>query len=427
MTRANAPIIVVVFSLLLRLALALGTDVYPDEAYYWTWAQRPQLAYFDHPALISWSIALLGIRPGALLWGAVTLGGVHRLTGLVGGTREQRWWATALFASTPAATLLGTLSTPDAPLLAFWVWALVGLIGKRPVLTGVLWGLAMLSKYNGILLGLPVLVVFFRRPLHLVLATVIALVITSPTIIWNATNDWEGFRFQIWHGLTYGGGGFPTFLEFLGGQLLMGGPLLVLLTLWWLFKERSSPVLKIATLLPIIFFGYASWKARGEANWTAAAWLSASVGLALTRFERWKLAAVALNVVVITAGTLALVFPPRQLWTLPAVQKLHGWKVLERAASEQVPVITNRYQLSSQIAFYARVPTTTLGGRRSQYDLWPQPELPQGSDALWIDEREGPPAELMERFESTTQVDWPLEERQQALHPFKMFRLHKKK
>ncbi len=425
--RANAPLVIIAFCFALRIALALGTDTYPDEAYYWTWSEHFQLAYFDHPALIAWSIALLGIRFGALLWGAVALAGVHKLTQTVGGTREQAWWATALFASTPASALLGTLSTPDAPLLAFWAWALVAIIGKRPVLTGVLWGLAMLSKYNGILLGLPVLVVFFRRPLHLVIATAIALVVTSPTIIWNATNDWEGFRFQIWHGLTYGGGGFPTFLEFLGGQLLMGGPVLVLLTIWWLSRERASAVLKVATLLPIVFFGYASWKARGEANWTAAAWISASVGLAMTGFEKWKRAAIGLNLAVIAVGTMVLLIAPRALWNVPAVQKLHGWAWLERVKGEGLTVFTNRYQLSAQASFYAGVPAGTVGGRRSQYDLWPQPDLAVGSDALWIDEREGPPAELLVRYERVTQLDWPLDERQATLHPFKVFKLWKKK
>lgn len=425
--RANAPLVIVGFCFLLRVALALGTDTYPDEAYYWTWSTHPQLAYFDHPALIAFSIALLGIRFGALVWGALTLLGVHRLTLLVGGTREQAWVATALFASTPASTLLGTLSTPDAPLLAFWVGALVALVRKQPVLTGLLWGLAMMSKYNGILLGLPVLIVFFRRPLHLALATVIALVITSPTIIWNAGNDWEGFRFQLFHGFSWGQGGLTSFLEFLGGQFLMGGPVLVLLVIWWLARARAAAVLKVATLLPIVFFGYASWRARGEANWTAAAWISASVGLAMTQLQRWKLAAVALNVTVLTVGTVVLLFPAGRVLTFPAVQKLHGWAYLKRVADEKVPVITSRYQLSAQASLYGGVPATTLGGRRSQYDLWPQPDLPVGSDALWVSEGEGPPAELQERFERVTPLDWPLDERQQALHPFTAFRLVKKK
>lgn len=424
---ARAPLVVVLACFALRLVFALGTDTYPDEAYYWTWSLRPQLAYFDHPALISWSIALLGIRFGALLWGAITLVGVHRLTEALGGTREQAWWATALFASTPAAALLGALSTPDAPLLAFWVWTLVALLKDRAPLAGVLWGFAMLSKYNGILLGLPVLILFARKPLQLVITTLIALGVTSPTIIWNALNEWEGFRFQLWHGFDYAPGGLDTFLEFLGGQLLMGGPVLVLLMIWWLSREKAPAVLKATTLLPIVFFGYASWKTRGEANWTAAAWITACVGLAMTRFARWRIAAIALNVAVLAAGTALIVFPPEQLLTVPAIQKLHGWRWLERVGQEKVHVFTNRYQLSAMTSFYAKVSSSTVGGRRSQYDLWPKPQLASGSDALWVDEKEGPPGELMDQYEETVKLEWPLDERQRQLHPFMVFKLVRKK
>lgn len=424
MTRA--PLVIVAVAFALRIALALGTEVYADEAYYWTWAQRPQLAYFDHPALIALSIALLGVRTGALLWGVLTLVGVHRLAASLGATREQAWWATALFASTPAATLLGALSTPDAPLLAFWVWTLFALQQQRPAVTGLLWGLAMLSKYNGVLLAVPVVLVFFRRPLHLALATSIALVVTSPTIIWNASNDWEGFRFQLWHGLTGGGGGPLAFLEFLGAQVLMGGPVLVGLAAWWLLRERSTAVLKLATLLPLSFFGLASWSTRGEANWAAAAWLSSSVGLALSPLARWRRVAAGLNLAILAVCTALIIFPPQALWDLSPVKRLHGWAWLERAGSEKVPVITGRYQLSALVAFLARVPVSTSGGRRSQFDLW-GPSLPPGSDALWIGEWEGPPPGLAEQFETSTQLDWPLDERQRALHPFIVFRLGKKK
>lgn len=419
--------IIVGVCLLLRAAFALGTELYPDEAYYWTWAQRPQLAYFDHPALIAWSIALLGLRTGSLLWGGLTLVGVHRLTASLGASREQAWWATALFASTPAAALLGTLSTPDAPLLAFWVWTLFALQQQRPALTGLLWGLAMLSKYNGVLLAVPVALAFFRRPRHLALAALIALAVTSPTILWNATHDWEGFRFQLSHGLTGGGGGPLAFLEFLGAQFLMGGPVLVALAAWWLVRVKSSAVLKLATLLPLAFFGLASWSTRGEANWAAAAWLSASVGLALTPLARWRQVAAGVNLATLVACTGLILFPPRALWALAPVKKLHGWTWLERAAQEKVPVFTNRYQLGGLVAFHARVPVSTVGGRRSQFDLWGPPSIPPGGDALWIGEWEGPPPDLAAQFETSTQLDWPLDERQRVLHPFLVFRLGTKK
>lgn len=407
-----------------RLALALGTDVYSDEAYYWTWSKHLQLSYFDHPALIAWSIALFGMRPGAALFGVATLIGVFQLTRALGGDRTAAWWSTALFATTPAANLLATFATPDAPLLAFWVWTLWALVKQRAVLVGLLWGLAMLSKYNGILLAVPVLLAFWRTPARLVGAGLLALVVTSPTIIWNALNDWEGFRFQFAHGLG-GGGGLVTFGEFLAGQVGMAGPLLLGLGAVWVVRGRQ-PLLKAAAALPVLFFGYASLKARGEANWAAAAWIPVSVGVAMLPLPRWKLAAALLNTAVVVAGAAFLVSPPKEALSALAVRKLHGWEILARAKAPQLPVITNRYQLSALTTWYSGRPATTFDSRRSQYDLWPAPdELVPGADALWIADGDDPPALLLERFETSEDLTatWPQDERQRALHPFHVFRL----
>ncbi|MFO0599187.1 MAG: glycosyltransferase family 39 protein [Myxococcaceae bacterium] len=411
-----------------RVVLALGTETYPDEAYYLSWSTHPQLSYFDHPGLVAWGIALLGVRTSALFFGLATLFGVHRLALRVGADAEAALWATALFASTPAANLLGTIATPDAPLLCFWVWTLVALLGpegwRRTVLTGALWGLAMLSKYNGILLGAPVLWVLWRRPLQVISVGLIALAVTSPTLIWNAQHDWEGFRFQFAHGLG-GGGGWPTFLEFVGGQFGMAGPLLLVLIGAWLVRGPRKPPLGIATVLPVLFFGYASLRARGEANWSAAAWLSGAVGVALLARPRLKLAALWLNVVVVLGGVVVLVAPPKPAWGNPAIIKLHGWAALSRVKELGLPVYTARYQLSSLVSLHTGLPVTTRGGRRSQYDLWPQPHVPRGSDAVWIGEwwDAEPPPELAAKFERVEPIEWALDERQRAHHTFVGVRL----
>lgn len=418
------PWMIIGVSLVTRFALAWGTEIYPDEAYYWTWSLHPQLSYFDHPGLISWAISLLGLRPGAILFGVATLPGVFQLARKLGGDRDVALTATALFASTPAANLLGTIATPDAPLLCLWVWSLVALASEHIVLTGVLWGLAMLSKYNGILLGAPVLMVLWRKPLRVLAVGLIALAVTSPTLIWNAQNDWEGFRFQLNHGLG-GGGGWNTVLEFVGGQLGMAGPVLFGLMVAWLVKGPRKSPLELALAVPVLFFGYASFKARGEANWSAAAWLAGSVGVAFLPWARWKVAAMVVNAVVLIAGAAILLFPPQAAWRNQAIQKLHGWHALSQAKALELPVFTARYQLSSLVTFHTGLPATTWEGRRSQYDLWPRFQVAEGTDALWIGEWDLPPASLTDRFEQVQPLEWPADDRQRALHDFKVFRLVK--
>lgn len=42
-----------------KIALALFLDLVPDEGYYWEFARRPALSYFDHPPMVGYMIALL--------------------------------------------------------------------------------------------------------------------------------------------------------------------------------------------------------------------------------------------------------------------------------------------------------------------------------------------------------------------------------
>jgi hypothetical protein len=53
--------------------------------------------------------------------------------------------------------------------------------------------------------------------------------------------------------------------------------------------------------------------------------------------------------------------------------------------------------------------------------------LPVGTDALWVDEQVGPPSELMDQYEDTVKLEWPMDERQKKLHPFIVFRLVRKR
>ncbi len=414
-----------------RVVLAATTDVYADEAYYWTWSHRLDWSYFDHPPLVAWLIAALGIRGAALACGAAASVGVFLAAREATRSEETALWATAVWSVAPAATLLGTLATPDAPLLAAWAFALWGLAKKSWWLVGLAWGLAMLAKYNGILLAVPVLVVFWRRPAALLGAGALAATLASPIVWWNAQHDWEGFRFQLHHGLG-GGGGFATFGEFVLGQLGMGGVVLVPLGVWWMVSgEARDRAWRVAAAMPVVFFGMAAFRARGEANWAAAAWMAASLGVAesfTSSRVRWAAALAGLVPTVVLGVGLA--FPPEVALEVPAVRRLHGWSALESLRAQAVPVFSLSYQLSSEVTRYAGLPASTLQGRRSQYDLWPRPVIAPGGAALWVCdpgppmwEEEPPPAALVEQFERVERVPFPAEGRQAHLHRFGVWRL----
>jgi 4-amino-4-deoxy-L-arabinose transferase-like glycosyltransferase len=102
-----------------RLALALGTDIYFDEAYYWQWARNLAWGYYDHPPLVAWIIAAVDIRPAALLCGVGTMAAVWGLARDVHGSREAAWRAAALWSVVPVGILAGVWATPDSPLMLF--------------------------------------------------------------------------------------------------------------------------------------------------------------------------------------------------------------------------------------------------------------------------------------------------------------------
>jgi hypothetical protein len=415
-----------------RLALALGTDVYFDEAYYWQWGRHLAWGYYDHPPLVAWLIAALGIRPTALLCGAGTVAAVWGLARDVYGNREAAWRAAALWSVVPAGLLAGVWATPDTPLLLCWVLALWALYRERWVLAGLACGLALLSKYPGVLLAAAFVAAALRArrlPAGAWLTALLGVLLFLPVVLWNARQDWVGFAFQLEHGLG-GTGGWRTFGEFLAGQLALGGAVLFPLTAVYVLRgPREQFLLRAAAAAPLLLFGYAALRTRGEANWPAAAYLSACVGLAGMR-PGWFRAAALANLAVVLAVGSHLLFPVLRFQRDVPLARTHGWAELSRLGEpsrlfpgltrEEVAVVyAPSYQLASEVAYYARLPTDTAGqARRSQYDLWPEPALALGRDALWLSE-DPPPDELAARFSSVEgPVVLPAEFRGRRLHTF---------
>jgi hypothetical protein len=244
-----------------------------------------------------------------------------------------------------------------------------------------------------------------------------------------------GFAFQWRHG-TGGRGGLATFGEFLGGQLGVAGPGLFLFTLWWPVRgPREQLLLRAAAAVPLLAFGLASLRTRGEANWPAMAYLSACVGVAGAS-RRWQLfsglSALAVTLAVASHLLFPVVRPARDV----LLSRSHGWRALEVLATPKqlfpgapdaapAAIWTPSYQLSSEAAYYAQLHTGVMEGRVSHYDLWPEPPVSPGQDALWLAEGDRPPPEpLAARF---TRVEGPAllpsEYMGRRVHTFHVWRL----
>ncbi|KFE64198.1 hypothetical protein DB31_1992 [Hyalangium minutum] len=434
----NLCLVLLVLGAAVRLALALGTDTYFDEAYYWQWARHLAWGYFDHPPLIAWLIAAVDIRPAALLCGAGTVAAVWGLARDVHGSREAAWRAAALWSVVPVAVLAGVWATPDSPLLLFWTLALWALWRERWVLAGLASGLALLSKYPAVLIAVAFLATAVRMrrlPAGVWVTALLGVLLFLPVVLWNAHREWVGFAFQLRHGLG-GTGGLASFAEFLGGQLALGGPVLLPLTLVYAVRgPREQFLLRVAAVIPLLFFGYAALRTRGEANWPAAAYIAACVGVAGMR-PGWFRAAAFSGVAIVLAVGSHLLFPVLRFERDVPLARTHGWDVLSALAEparlfpgtdgrQAAVVYAPSYQLASQAAREAGVAVDTAGGgRKSQYDLWPRPEVAPGQDALWYSEGAEPPEELRQRFTSVEgPVELPADFRGRRVHTFRVWLL----
>ena len=437
-------LLVLVFALHTLLGAFLGLSV--DEAHYALYAAHPALSYFDHPPLVGWvqwplvaldaPTAVLRLLPG-LLWLA-TLLLVHRLTlrlaagpvaaaspASVERAEQAACWAVAVLLLAPLLHILGIGLLPDT-LLMFWSAALMlqTLRLMQPahaarlaqwLLLGALLGLAGLSKYTAIFSAAAVALCLLsahglrllRQP-GLWLATLLALALVSPVLVWNAQNHWISFVYQLKHG---GGGGWQLLqlLRFLLLQLLAFGPLL----LWGgagLLRVAAPRRLLLAFFaIPFALLAYLSGGGSSLPHWTAPAWVAlapfAGIGLA----PAWTGGKRRLLAVLLLLQALACVALPTLMLSagMPFLQghsasaessdgpnpfaDLHGWDAAGARARELAQqqgldaVAVQNWTLASRIAWYARpLQVQVQEDRFDQFDLWAG-KLAEGGSALLLD------------------------------------------
>lgn len=432
----------IVGAALLRAILSSLVPLLPDETYYWEWSRRLEGGYFDHPPGIALLIALgtrisgateAGVRLGPALAAVVThvaaVYGAWQLAGRDDDGLRAALRAAQLIALLPIAALGLVLATPDAPLFASAMLALVAVERALAsplrsaqstawwIAAGFALGIAFVSKYTAVLLpaGLvvgclvhPALRRRFAEPGPWI-ASFVALLLFAPVVAWNAFNNWVSFRFQLGHGFTPSarGNALTRELDMLGGQAGLASPILFVLlaiVVWlalregWRARHGVAPTdpsvrrfaLAVVSVVPLVFFAISASRRAVEANWPALIYPSAILLLAVSplpslRGRWWRgglaLAALLLVVLGVQAFTPVLPLPPRR----DPIARAHGWTTLAAAVDHARTdrfldgtvdrfVAADRYQDASELAFHlVGQPTVfalNLGGRTNQYDVW---------------------------------------------------------
>ena len=396
------------------VALAFNrTDLFFDEAQYWTWSLEPAFGYYSKPPLIAWLISLSTSVCGQAEF-CIRLPSpiIHTVTALAIFALGRRMYgveAGALsglaYATLPGISLSAGIISTDVPLLACWAVALYAFVALTDeaeawwpaILLGLALGLGLNAKYAMayfvLCAAIWIALTPARRDLlvdrRLWAALAIGVVLIAPNLIWNANNKFATFAHTAdnakWSGpLLHPDKGLEFFAAQFGvfGPVLFAGLLFIAVRAWRVGLDQRDRLL-LAFCLPILAIVTAqAFLSRAHANWAAPAYISACVlvvaSLLRNADERWHNVAwlrasfwlhggvFAILILAVTfAGSFRLPFGPD-----PFARTL-GWRdvadktrvVLAEARAHDTPfaaVITDERALTAELLYYMRGESTSV-------------------------------------------------------------------
>jgi dolichol-phosphate mannosyltransferase len=420
----------VLLSTAARLVFAAAAGLKYEEAYYWNYGQHLALSYFDHPPMVGWmarlSTGILGnaelfVRLPAILLFAGSLVLVHRVARELFDSRVALG-AAVLMTILPAFEFYSMMLLPDAPLLFFWslgLWCGHRLISEGNPRwwwgVGLATGLGMLSKYPAALIPLAPLLLALqgRRELlrrwELAGAALLAVLLFSPVLVWNAQNDWASLLYQGTSRMNEA----TSFQDRFGGsllnQLLMLSPGGLLAVVWALDKALRrwrDPRFLYLLCACVPFLGLmllVSTRRLVQMNWPLPGYVAATILLAALWSETgvWKHRRGLLALVLVPAALLSALPWLATLLEISALNRaddFSGWIPMGQQAAriraemprpQQTFLAGHGYQAASVLAYYAGDPQNTLssnilGEHAKGYGYWNPPERYLGWDAVYM-------------------------------------------
>src|SRR6185312_15696959 len=285
----------------LRLLAAAWTPITFDEAYYWTWSKHLAGGYYDHPPMVARVIRAgtmiagdteLGVRLVSVLLALPMSYAVYRTASILFGGARIGVVAALLLNATLMVSVGTMIVTPDSPLLvtsSFVLFFLAKLLesarGAWWLAVGVAVGAALLSKYSALFFGPAILIWLLVIPKQRrwlltpwpYLGGLIALVIFSPVILWNADHQWVSFIKQMADRARVEDFRPGYIMELIPTQFAFATPLVFILGVMGLEalirrKAGASPARALIDCMfwvTTLYFVWHSLHARVEANWFA--------------------------------------------------------------------------------------------------------------------------------------------------------------
>ena len=410
-------------------------DLYPDEAQYWIWSQQLAFGYYSKPPLVAWLIRLttglfgdgeFAIRLSAPLLHAAAAVFVYGIGARLYDGRVGLWSALA-YASLPGVSVSAFIISTDAVLMPCWAAALYAFVRAREengsgwwIGVGLAAGLGLLAKYAMAYwmlsaLGYVLLVREERRHVAPLLASLgLALLIYAPNFWWNWSNGFASYLHTRDNAALNGPLFHPdAFIEFLGSQFAVFGPLLLASLILLSANSRNfvEPRARLlaAFALPILVMMLAvSFLSRAHANWAAPTYVSATVLVVAWALRRgWR--RIVIVSVALHLAAAVLLFTGREAAAAVGLQvpaeydpfrRLRGWRELGRevgaalAAHPGLTLFADDRELLAALIYYIRphpfdaAKWQLAGHARDQWDLTDSLPRHRGGNFLLVSEHE---------------------------------------
>jgi hypothetical protein len=281
-------------ALAIKLVLAWIVPLSGDEAYFVLWAKHLDYGYYDHPPMVGWFLHLmlyfgsseLILRLPAILTSILIGLGIFRL---LKPLDEAKAALVAMLFLVSPINILNVLVTTDTPLILFAFFSMASLYKALQqdklawyALSGVFFGLAFLSKYFAVLLGLSYLAYFIfsaksrQKTGGFILLYLASLPFALLNIYWNYTHCWDNILFNLYTRNEDAHFSIGTVASFVGVQLYLVTPPL----LWFIYKHREGFLQKIRRdqfqiflfvfVVPMAVFALLSLKKTVGLHWVLA-------------------------------------------------------------------------------------------------------------------------------------------------------------
>ena len=375
-----------------------------DEALFYWWARFLDWGYYDHPPMVAWWIAgaraLFGDAAWAIRLPAVLLPlgvGWALWWGWSPVDRHRAAWAVLLYWLAPVNWLNAMIVT-DTPLILWAAWATAAMARAgqaqergQPAwalhaLAGVFMGLAFLSKYFAVLLGLAffVHVSLFARHRWRGLAWMVlfALPAVALNVVWNLDHCWTNIMFNVFNRNEGAEGTVGTVLAYVGMMVYLLSPPL----LWFAWRRRRAlrrtmqahGLLACAAIVPLLLLGVVAWKKTVGLHWAMGFYAFAFVLMALAlpaedlkRMARGLAVWLAIHLMLVAGIALTDLSDWRRLRHYHRlVEAARAPEMVRQAQAPGVVLASNVYSSAALFGYAAgtHLPVLGLGGVHARQD-----------------------------------------------------------